>query len=578
MTYRVLIPSAAAAVALILSACGDGSGNAPLTCSTVSTATLGIPGLNISSTKDVAARTDSTDPSANYPAHCQLQGNIAPRTGSDGKHYAIGFELRLPNSWNGKFFFQGGGGTDGAVNPALGSLTGDGRSINALSLGYSVVSTDGGHTSEAVPAFTGSALFGLDPQARIDYGYNAVGSLTPLAKQIVASYYAAPVQRSYFVGCSNGGRQAMVAASRFGDQFDGIIAGDPGFNLPKAAVAEAWDTQQFVAVSGNPLAMNTAFSIADMKLVGQRILAKCDALDGASDGMVSDISACQAAFNLATDVPTCTGAANGTCLTATQKTALQKIMDGPKNGAGQQLYSSWPWDPGIAASAIGFESWRAWKLENPILGGLSINVALGGPALPYIFTTPPTDIGLGVNPADTGTIIGNIYGYMLGFNFDTDAPKIFATNSKYTESAMSFMTPPNPTSLSAFKSRGKLMVYHGGGDPVFSANDTIRWYNELSAANTNASDFARLFLVPGMGHCGGGVATDQFDMFSSLVQWVESATPPDSVIASARGGANTDVPASWSPTRSRPLCAYPKRAVLKPGATDLETAASFICQ
>lgn len=576
MNHRFLIPSVVTAT-LALTACGGASVNAPtpLACSGITTASLGIPNLAVTLAQEVAAKTDAANPSGNYPAHCEVQGQLNKRTGSDGKPYAIGFEIRMPTSWNGKFFFQGGGGTDGSVNPALGRLTGGGATSNALTMGYSVVSTDGGHTTEAAPAFTGGALFGLDPQARVDYGYNAVGTLTPLAKKIVTTHYAKAVDRSYFVGCSNGGRQAMVAASRFGDQFDGIIAGNPGFDLPKAALQHAWDTQQFLSVSPGNVA--GALSVADMKLVGQRILAKCDALDGATDGIVSDMPACQAAFKLATDVPTCTGAADGTCLTAIQKTALQKIMDGPKNSAGTQLYSDWPWDPGVAASAAGFSSWRAWKLENPILGGLPIIAALGGPALPYIFTTPPTDIGAGVNVADTPTIVGKIFGYLASFNFDTDAPKIFSTSGAYTESAMSFMTPPNPTSLSTFKSKGKLLVYHGGGDPVFSVNDTVRWYNELSAANTGTSNFARLFVVPGMGHCSGGVATDKFDMFSALTNWVENGKAPDSVTASLTAG-NTDVPVNWSAARTRPLCAYPKHAVLNAGATDIESAGSFSCQ
>lgn len=574
MNRLILVPSVVTA-ALSLAACGGSTVNTPLACSDITTASLGIPNLSVTLATEVAAKTDAASTNGNYPAHCQVQGQINKRTGTDGKPYAIGFELRMPNSWNGKFFFQGGGGTDGSVRPALGALTGGGTTSNALTMGYSVVSTDGGHTAEATPAFLGGSLFGLDPQARVDYGYNAVGTLTPLAKKIIATRYAKEVERSYFVGCSNGGRQAMVAASRFGDQFDGIISGNPGFNLPKAAVQHAWDAQQFFSVSPGNFA--GAFSKSDMTLVGQRILAKCDALDGATDGIVNDMPACQTAFKLATDVPTCTGAADGTCLTATQKTALQKIMDGPKNSAGTQLYSDWPWDPGIASSATGFASWRMWKLENPLVGGLPNIAALGGSALPYIFTTAPTDIGAGVNAADTSAIIGRIFGYLASFNFDTDAPKIFATSGAYTESAMSFMTPPNPTSLATFKSKGKLLVYHGSGDGVFSVNDTIRWYNELSAANTGAGNFAKLYVVPGMGHCSGGVATDKFDMFPALVNWVENGTAPESVSASLSPG-NTDIPADWSAARTRPLCSYPKRAVLKAGATNLESADSFICQ
>jgi pimeloyl-ACP methyl ester carboxylesterase len=552
------------AVNSALNGCGNSSN--PLACDAITTAALGLPNLKVSAAQTVAATTDGASPSDNYPEHCRVQGTINERTGSDGKPYAIGFELRMPTDWNGKFFFQGGMGNEGRINPALGTLTGGSPTSNALSRGYAVTSTDAGHTSEAVPPVTGGALFGLDPQARVDYGYHAVSTLTPLAKQIVATHYAAPVQRSYFVGCSDGGRQALVAAARLGDQFDGIVAGAPGFNLPKTAIQHAWDTQQFLSVSpGNPAG---AFTIKEMNLVGQRILAQCDALDGAIDGIVSDLAACQDAFELATDVPTCAGARDGSCLSAAQKTALQNVMNGPSNSSGEALYSTWPWDAGIAASAPGHSSWRAWKLGNPALGGLPF-IVVDGVALPYIFTTPPVDL-----TRDPAAVVPALFGFLASYNFDTDAPKIFATSGAYTESAMSFMTPPNPTSLATFKARGKLLIYHGGADPEYSLNDTIRWYNELSA---NTPNFARLFVVPGMGHCDGGTATDQFDLLTALEDWVEEGIAPDAVVAGV-AARTRDIPADWSAGRTRPLCAYPKRALLNPGATDLESASSFSCQ
>jgi feruloyl esterase len=162
---------------------------------------------------------------------------------------------------------------------------------------------------------------------------------------------------------------------------------------------------------------------------------------------------------------------------------------------------------------------------------------------------------------------------------------VAATNDTYTESALSFMLPVDPTNLEALKSRGaKVMVYHGVSDAIFSVNDTTAWYEGLQAANGgDAADFARFFRVPGMAHCAGGPSTDQFDMLSALVDWVEKGEAPDDVIANARGegtpgGVNPDVPSSWAPDRSRPLCPYPKVARLKAGATDLEAADSFACE
>ena len=163
---------------------------------------------------------------------------------------------------------------------------------------------------------------------------------------------------------------------------------------------------------------------------------------------------------------------------------------------------------------------------------------------------------------------------------------IVATNSTYPESSLSFMQPVNPSNLSTLKNRGaKVMVYHGVSDPIFMHDDTVTWYENLRGANNgNASDFARLFPVPGMGHCSGGPATDQFDMLTPLVNWVEKGQAPESVVATARGAAttagaaNAAVPVGWSPARTRPLCPYPQVARLKVGATNLEIAESFSCQ
>ena len=546
--------AAATCTAAVLTGCGGGGGNdqpSSLNCTDISTTSLGLSGLKVAQAVDVAA-------SGALPAHCKVTGSVNDRTGIDGKPYAIGFELRLPQpaDWKHKFFFQGGGGTDGVIAPATGNLINT-TSTTALAQGYAVVATDSGHATGQ-----SDVGFGLDPQARIDYGYNAVGTLTPLAKAIIEKRYASKPTRSYFMGCSNGGRQAMVAASRFGDQFDGLIAGDPGFNLPKAALAEAWDTQQFMSAGAGQLPKD-AFPQAAMTLVSQSILAKCDSLDGATDGIVNDRVACQAAFNLATDVPSCSGSTTSGCLSTAQKTAFQTIFDGAKNSGGQSLYASWPWDPGIAGA-----NWRFWKIDAGF-APVPFNTIIGAGALGFIFTTPPDMPNL----ADGGL------GYQLGFSFETDAPKIFAAAAPFNESAMSFMTPPNPTQLTTLKQHGaKLIVYHGTADPVFSANDSIAWYDALSSADSTAASYARLFLVPGMTHCSGGPATDRFNMLTALEDWVEKGTAPDSVVAGINPTDPDVVAAAWPATRTRPLCAYPKQAKLKTGATDMESAASFQCQ
>jgi pimeloyl-ACP methyl ester carboxylesterase len=550
--------AAAAIMAVVVAGCGGGdSGPANLACDAITTGALAISGLKVGSAVNVAAKTDGATAGDNYPAHCRVQGSINDRTGIDGKPYAIGYEVRLPATWNGKFFFQGGGGTNGVLVPAVGNLLNSSES-NALSQGYAVASTDGGHNTGQ-----SDVGFGLDPQARSDYGYNAVGTLTPAAKQIIARRYGRAPERSYFMGCSNGGRDAMVAASRFADQFDGMVAANPGFNLPKAAIAQQWDTQQFMSAASPGQLPKDAFPQSVMNTVASRILDKCDALDGATDGMVNNRSACQAAFNLATDVPTCTGTPDGSCITPGQKTALSKIFAGAKNSAGQNLYATSPWDPGIAGA-----NWRFWKLDAGF-APLPFNTLIGASAMGYVFSTPPDAPSL----ADGGL------GYQLSFSMDTDAPKIFSRTAVFKESAMDFMTPPNATQLTALKARGgKLIVYHGTADPVFSPDDSIAWYNAVNTSDSKAPDYARLFLVPGMNHCSGGPATERFNMLPVLENWVERGIAPDSVVAGVNAASSDVIAQGWPAKRTRPLCAYPKQAILKSGATDLESAGSFVCQ
>jgi pimeloyl-ACP methyl ester carboxylesterase len=491
-------------------------------------------------------------------AHCLITGKMNERVSSiDNNTYAIGFEMRLPENWNGRYFYHANGGVDGFVRTATGNL-GGGQTTTALQLGYAVINSDAGHQGPA-------PFFGIEPQARIDYGYNAVATLTPMAKALITGAYGKGPDRSYFAGCSNGGRHGMVAAARFGDQYDGILAGNPGFNLPQAAIAQLYAVQQFSLVAtslnenGDP-DISSAFTQAERDMIASNVLERCDGLDGLNDGMVGDNMACRAAFELERDVPTCSTERDGSCLTEDQKTVLGNIMDGARNSAGDLLYTSFPYDPGMAG-----QSWAGWKFNS----SQSQNRDPGATA--SIFTTPPYDI-------DTFMEQGG-YQFAMNFDMDIDAPRIYATDDIYTESPMSFMTPPNPSDLSTLRDGGsKLMVYHGMADGVFSPDDTVRWYEELNAQNADmADDFARLYLVPGMGHCASGPSTDQFDMFTALVAWVEQGEAPDSIIATARGQVNTEIPSDWSADRTRPLCPFPEVARYN-GSGDVEDAANFSCE
>ena len=225
------------------------------------------------------------------PAFCKVTGVIRDRTGADGTHYGIRFELRLPTAaaWNRKFYFQGGGGLDGNLSPAIG-ITGRGMPT-ALDRGYAVVSDDGGHENPM------DSSFGREQQARLDYAFESTPETARVARQLVTAYYGKPAVHAYFVGCSNGGREAMMDVERNPLDFDGAIAGDPGFRLTHAAIAEAWDTQAFLAAapkdSEGHAILSKSFSNGDLKLVADAVLAKCDALDGLKDGEINNIAACE---------------------------------------------------------------------------------------------------------------------------------------------------------------------------------------------------------------------------------------------------------------------------------------------
>ena len=507
------------------------------------------------------------------PEHCEIQGRMNERTGVNSQRYAIRFHLRLPTDWNGKFFFEGGGGSNGNLGNALGNLQGQQRG-NALVMGFAVVSTDSGHDNAVNndPNRNGTLTFGFDPQARRDFGYNSYDQVAQAAKAIIRAYYNRPIERSYYVGCSEGGREAMMMSQRFPAYFDGILACSPGFKLAKAALfGHAADAQALAEVAkaagifdrfGQPL-LNKTFTDEDMDLAAQAITSACDSLDGLQDGIIDNFPACAPAPKLMSI--TCKGPKRNTCLSAAQVAALQKLFAGPRNAQGELLYADWAWDRGIGGK-IGEtynQGWRSWKLgafDAP--NNTSIIATLGSASASALFVTPPV-----VVPSGGAAPMA----YLLGIDFDRDAAKLYAKSGEFTESAWDFMMASS-TDLSAFKNHGgKLLIVHGVSDPVFSINDTISWWNDVDRANSGAaSDFTRLFPVPGMNHCAGGPATDQFDAFTALMNWVERGSPPDRIVATA--GQNSP----W-PGRTRPLCAYPKQARYK-GSGSIEDADNFVCQ
>jgi hypothetical protein len=465
-----------------------------------------------------------------------VTGEVNHHVGADGKPYGDKFELRMPEPWSGRLLFQGGGGLDGNLFPALAL---DGRpqadSKSPLSRGYAIVSTDAGHQA-ANPVADGS--FGFDSEARTDYYYRSTKIVTDATKAILEKFYGRPPNYSYFKGCSTGGREGMIAAQRYPEYFNGVIAGAPAFNVANAAIAEAWDTVQFAAIApknaqGMP-DLNAALSESDLKLLGDQILKECDELDGLKDGLVDRPAACH--FDPA--VLKCRGEENGTCLSQAKVEAIKKVFAGPKNSAGKQLYSDWAYDPGVAAP-----SWRIWVLGNGQMPAINTMIM---PAFYNLVLlagqSPPIDI--------------------LHFNFDTDPPRTARGAAEINATAVD---------LSGLRKHGgKLLLYNGMSDPVFSANDLIGYYQRVVVANGGQEEtakFARLFLVPGMNHCGGGPGLDQFDTLTAMENWAEKNQQPDHIVASGKA----------FPGRTRPLCPYPQTPHYT-GSGSIEDATNFSCK
>ena len=502
-------------------------------------AALDAPGFRVDSAEwvEAAAAADPAPapgpPQARAPAlaHCLFRVTLDARPSSiEGVSLGIGFELRLPLDWNGRFLFQGGGGLNGALNPAFGNVSG---AASALERGFAVVSTDGGHRGRSIV----DSSFAADQQAKLDFAYQAVQRTTYAAKSIIDRVYGRQPDYSYFMGCSTGGREGMLAAQRLPLEFDGVVSGNPTFNLTRIAANQVYSLQTVTRISptgtdGQP-DTSAAFSDAELQAVAGAVTAECDALDGLADGMINDFEGC--GFDprsLQCDASDGDGAQ---CLSAPQVTALRDIFAGARNSAGESLYGAFRFDTGIASSA-----WRSMHLGSD--GRPPANASLGSDTLRLFAMTPARP---DLDPLD--------------FDFDRDMALTAETAA---------INDAIGTLHSSFAGRGgKLIVYHGLSDQAMSAGALTNWYAGLTPRDDNGpQDWARLYFVPGMLHCAGGQATDSFDMLTAIQAWVEDDVAPDRVVASGRA----------LPGVTRPLCPYPSVARYDGG--DPEDAASFSCR
>jgi feruloyl esterase len=471
--------------------------------------------------QEVAAGTVSAPPGGppiplQVPAHCRVDGIIGAHTGRDGKAYGIRFAVAMPAQWNGRLVYQGGGGLNGSVQPPIGATAAG--ETSALARGFVVVTSDSGHEGAV---FDSSFL--ADQQAALDFLYQSIGKVMAVARPLVAAHYGSAAAHSYFVGCSTGGREAMISAQRYPDEFDGIVAGAPAMRTNYSNLALRWVSASLNSAAPKDaqghLLTAQALSDGDRKLVVAGLLQACDALDGVRDGMIFDAKGC----TFDPRILQCKGAKTDSCLSALQVSAIQRAFAGPRTASGRQVYPGFVYDTGIGAKGRG--------IPGLLSGGMAPEGGM------------PSGSTMDV---DAEAAVAHDGREMLG---DTDAW----------------------TNLSAFTAHGgKLIFYHGLSDPWFSALETVRYYTSLSADPGNGpgpvSNWSRLFLVPGMSHCGGGEALDQFDLLTAIVAWVEQGQAPAQVIAT--GAA--------FPGRSRPLCPYPQHAQYN-GHGDSEAAVNFSC-
>jgi hypothetical protein len=507
---------------------------------------------------------------AALPAHCQVQGIVRKRVGSDGFSYGVGFEVRLPApaDWNGRFMFQGGGGTEGAVPQAVGAA---GTLSPTLARGWAVASQNGGHDNKELP---NPLQFFLDPQAVEDHAYGSIDATAQTAKFLIDAFYGQRPSHSYFVGCSTGGRQGMVFSQHFPDTFDGIVAGDPVYDLEAIALSELWGVQAIQQVApapvekladGNPI-FYPALPAADQELFTRAVLAACDALDGTADGVIDNAPACWAKFDPATfvfanGVPLqCAGAKSAICLAPAQIAAIKRINSGPRNAMGQPIKA-----PAGEAVASGAD---ATVVGYPYDGGFMAPTGIPARKIGTP-TAVPGDLAQGLSQISYHWVPAeDPRRSPLSVSFEKDLGGLRKSSPLVAYSAS--------TDIANYKARGgKIIWYHGVSDPGPPVLGTIAYYNDLVAKNggrVNTETFARLYLVPNMGHCRGGPATDQFDMLTPLVEWVEKGVAPGPVVASGR--QFTSAPT----TRSRPLCPYPQQArYTGPAGGDLGSAGNYAC-
>lgn len=475
---------------------------------------LSLPHVEITSVQEVGGAAPLFHGAPAQPATCRVYGVSRPTADSE-----IRFEVAIPlgDAWNGRYLQVGNGGFAGSIpEPQI---------AMGLAAGYAVAGTDDGHASTNPT----DARWALNhPDKVVDFGYRALKETTDAAKAIIAAYAGHAPKYSYFSGCSDGGREALMEAQRYPDDFDGIVAGDPANHWTHLLAATAWNEQALAA----PGAM---LGPAKLKALEAAALKAC----GDQDGVIADPLRCR--FDPA--VLLCRGGENDRCLTAAQVEAARKIYAGPVDPkSGRRIL--WGVSPGGEAEPGG---WGVWLTAGaPGLSDHSLQYAFGD----------------------------NFYKYVAFADPAYPFPKLdFAKDVDAVDASFTGILNAYDPDLTAFRKHGgKLIQYHGWADPAIPARDSVEYFGRVQAAMGDTADFYRLFMAPGMLHCGGGPGPNVLATLDAISAWVEQGRAPDRIIATRYKAGSP----AQGVQRTRPLCPYPKLARWS-GHGDRDRAESWSC-
>jgi feruloyl esterase len=471
---------------------------------------LSIPETEITSATVV-------DASGPLPAHCWVIGVTHGEPGSN-----VGFDVRLPNNWNGKLLFTARQGFMGSLAPLFNDVISTGLLRN-----YATVSTDGGHSGTNIL----DASFGLSGRpAEIDFGYRGTHIAKIAGAAVMTAYYGFSPVHSYYNGCSSSGRYGIQSAEHYPGDFDGIIAGSPVLDMSGTITDQVYIEQ----------AMQTApLPASKLPVIWNRVTAACDGIDGLVDGLIEDPRNCHFEINTLL----CQSGDAPNCLTADEIGTLTKVYAGAFNSAGEQLFPGFAFG-GELPDPDNYNGWDAYITGSDSFPALDI--LLSDQYLRYLAFDPD-------RPDFDWTT----------FNFDLD-PAAMETMHEIIDPVQDDLRPFG-------NAGGKMIIYQGWGDISQSPYRTIQYYQGLRrhTGRRPVEDYARLFMAPGMYHCGGGIGPNDFDALTAIEQWVEQGRAPLSIIASHIGGIGTD--------RTRPLCPFPQHAKYK-GSGSIDDASNFKCQ